>query len=155
MDRYTTVERPLPTRPAVGPNIKTARTLTRWLDKLYIDPILGLLMPGAGDLITGATGIYLVMLALRTGVPKVVVARMLINLAVDMVVGAIPFVGDLFDFAFKANQKNLALLENRSLHQDRRTTAGDWAYVIGAGVLFLATLAIPILLLVWFLGKIF
>lgn len=139
---------------AGGPDIRFARTITRWLDRLYIDPILGLLVPGAGDLVSGATGAYLVMLALRNGAPKVVVARMLINLTVDTVVGSIPLIGDLFDFAFKANQKNLALLE-RTAEAPRTSSPGDWAYVIGAGALFLAALVLPIVLLVWFLGKIF
>src|SRR5688572_23575125 len=103
-----------PPRPRGVGGIKTARTITRWMDRLYLDPILGFLVPGAGDLLTGATGVYLVALAVRAGAPKIVIARMLINLAVDVVVGLIPFAGDVFDFAWRANQRNLDLLERRT-----------------------------------------
>src|SRR5688572_18224728 len=144
-----------PSRPHRTPGgIQTARTITRWLDRLYVDPILGFLVPGAGDLLTGATGIYLVALAVRNGAPKIVIARMLINLAVDVVVGLIPFAGDLFDFAWRANKRNLDLLEKRTTVA-RHSTRGDWLYVFGALLLFLGALALPIILVIWALGKAF
>lgn len=130
--------------------LRAVRGLSRVMDRLYLDPILGLLLPGAGDILTGATGIYTVLLALRMGVPKVTVARMLVNLAVDLVVGAIPIAGDAFDVWFKAHERNLALLEQRS---ERRSTAMDGLYVVGAALLFVAALAVPVLLLVWALRQ--
>ncbi len=135
--------------------IATARTITRWLDRLYVDPILGLLVPGAGDLLTGATGVYLVALAVRAGAPGIVIARMLINLTVDVAIGLIPFAGDLFDFAWRANQRNLTLLEKRAHLPRRRGTAADWLYVLGAALLFLAALALPVVLVVWALRRAF
>jgi hypothetical protein len=126
--------------------VETARKLVTWLDRRYLDPILGLLVPGAGDIVTGATGLYLVSLAVKMKLPAVVIARMLLNLAVDLIVGAVPLVGDLFDFAFRANVRNLALLEHRA--EVGRASGRDWLFVAGAGLLFLVALAIPIVLLV-------
>jgi hypothetical protein len=140
-----------PARTQTQSDTQTARTITRWLDRLQIDPILGFLVPGVGDLVTGATGLYLVVLAVRLRVPKVTIARMLVNLAVDMAVGIIPVVGDLFDVWFKANQRNLVLLERRAVVPAR---GADWAYVMGAVILFLAALAVPIVLFAWFLSRV-
>lgn len=150
MDRSGT----LPARPALrgARGIETARTITRWLDRLYLDPVLGFLVPGAGDLLTGATGLYLVALAVRARAPKVVVARMLINLAVDVVVGLIPFAGDVFDFVWRANQRNLDLLEKRTTAPG--ATRGDWLYVLGAVLLFLGALTLPILLVIWVFSRV-
>jgi hypothetical protein len=135
--------------------LRTARTITGWLDKAFLDPILGFLIPGAGDILTGVTGIYLVVLALRMRLPKIVAARMLVNLAVDTVVGWFPIIGDLFDVWFRANERNLALIERRGTLPTRRGAAGDWIYVAGAGLLFVAALMLPILAIVWALRTAF
>lgn len=76
-----------------------------------LDAILGLL-PVGGDLLTGLIQTGLVLVALRHyRVPKTVAARMMANVLLDIGVGAIPLLGDLFDVAFKANTRNLRLLE--------------------------------------------
>jgi hypothetical protein len=131
--------------------LRVARVLTRWLDQRYLDPILGFVLPGAGDVLTAGTGVYLVGLALKLGLPPVVIARMLLNLAVDLVAGAIPLLGDLFDLGFRANLRNLALLERRA--EAGRASASDWLLVAGAALLFLAALVLPIVLLVWALRR--
>ena len=78
---------------------------------LGLDAILGLL-PVGGDVLTGAVQAGLVLLAMRRyHVPPAVAARMAANVLLDVGVGAIPLVGDLFDVAFKANTRNLRLLE--------------------------------------------
>ncbi|HTG50278.1 MAG TPA: DUF4112 domain-containing protein, partial [Gemmatimonadales bacterium] len=69
------------------------------------------LFPGAGDLAGGAFSLYILLQAARMGVPKPLLLRMATNLVVDVVVGAVPILGDLFDAGFKANMRNLALLE--------------------------------------------
>lgn len=74
------------------------------------DAIIGLL-PGAGDLAMALASSYIVVEALRLGASKNVVARMAGNVLLDFVVGSIPILGDLFDAAFKANLKNVTLLE--------------------------------------------
>lgn len=75
-----------------------------------LDPVLGL-VPGLGDAIGGGFGFYLLVQAFRAGVPPVVMIRMFANIAADLLFGAVPLLGDLFDAAFKANMRNLRLLE--------------------------------------------
>jgi hypothetical protein len=83
--------------------------------RIGLDALLGLL-PGAGDLAGGAFSLYILLQAARMGVPRPLLARMGWNLVVDIAVGAVPLLGDLFDAGFKANMPNLALLER---HVDR------------------------------------
>ena len=128
-------------------DVELARQIARWTDSRFLDPIIGLLVPGLGDLLSAGLGLFIVKLATQRGLPRVVIARMLINLGVDAAVGVIPLVGDVFDFAWQANRRNLALLEAR--HSNTRSRPGDWLYVAGAAAVFLAALAAPILLLVW------
>ncbi|MCA9159785.1 MAG: DUF4112 domain-containing protein, partial [Planctomycetales bacterium] len=68
--------------------------------------------PGVGDVATGIASASIIGYAIRLGVRKGVLARMLANLAVDVTIGAIPLLGDLFDAAFKSNVRNVALLEH-------------------------------------------
>lgn len=74
-----------------------------------LDAIVGLI-PGIGDLIAGAFSLWLINEAKRMGAPKLLLARMYWNVFVDVGVGAVPVVGDMFDVAWKANRKNMALL---------------------------------------------
>jgi hypothetical protein len=128
------------------PDVLRAQRLARWLDDRYLDPLLGLLVPGAGDAASSLVGLYIVKVAFDKKLPAVVIARMLVHLAVDALVGIIPLAGDLFDFGFKANRRNAALLGVR--HEERRARPGDWAFVAGAALLAAAALAIPFVLLV-------
>ena len=133
--------------------METATTLVRWLDRRFLDPILGLVLPEAGDLVTSVAGLYLVVLAVRRRLPAIIIARMLLNLSIDALVGAIPLFGDLFDFAWRANVRNLALLEAH--HAGRPPRASDWLVVAGAAIFLLAALALPILLVGWLLSWLF
>ncbi len=126
---------------AADPELALARKISTVLDRYMIDPIVGLVLPGAGDMLTSFIGLYTVMLAARRKVSPIVIARMLLNLSLDAVLGFIPFVGDLFDFAFKANQKNLDLLEDRH-HQGGKATAKDWLAVGGAVLVFAAVVGL-------------
>ena len=94
--------------------------LEQWLDSKFRVPGLGIrfgldgligLIPGVGDLATTGMSAVFVADALKMGARKRVVAKMAANVALDMTLGAIPVVGDLFDFAFRSNTKNLALLK--------------------------------------------
>jgi hypothetical protein len=85
------------------------------------DTILGL-FPGLGDVLTSALSLLIVHHAWQTGASKLTLARMLGNVGVDFVVGAVPFIGDLFDFVWKANRKNARLLEQH-LH---RQSPANW-----------------------------
>jgi len=121
---------------AMPPEIARARTLARVLDHYLVDPLLGLVLPGAGDLIGSLLGLYLVGIAVRRRMSPVIVARMLLHLALDAVLGAIPVLGDIADFAYKANERNLALLVGR--HETGKATARDWLAVAGAAAVFVA-----------------
>src|SRR5882757_5085379 len=74
-----------------------------------LDGIVGLI-PGLGDLIGGLASCIIVIGAWFRGVPYVGLLRMLVNLAIEVVIGAIPFAGDMFDIAWKANRRNYALM---------------------------------------------
>lgn len=74
------------------------------------DAIIGLI-PVGGDLATAALALYPVWLAGRHELGSLTIARMLGNVAIDAIVGAVPILGDIFDIAWKANRRNLALFE--------------------------------------------
>ena len=73
-------------------------------------------MPVAGDLVAGAMGLYLVWEARNLGMPKWKLARMMANIGFDTLVGAVPVAGDLFDFLFRSNSRNLRIIRK---HLDR------------------------------------
>ena len=95
------------------------RNLTRLLDtaiglpggfRIGIDPIIGL-VPGIGDVIATALSLWLIYDATRLGIPKRVLARMVLNVIIEAAVGAIPVLGDFIDAAWKANVRNMRLVE--------------------------------------------
>ena len=115
-----------------------------------LDPVLGLI-PWIGDLTTPLFSAVLLLHAVRMRIPKIVQLRMLMNAAIDFSIGVIPVIGDLFDFGWKANVRNLALLER---HANPGTAArpSDWAFVlIVLGVLALLAIT-PFLILGWLLA---
>lgn len=130
--------------------VRRAVTLARWLDERWLDPLIGLFAPEIGDMITAAVGLYIVAAGIRKGLPAVVIARMLLNLAVDLVIGLVPAIGDIFDFMYHANTRNARMLEERS---PGASTPRDWLIVVGAAVLFVVVLSIPIVSLVWLLRR--
>ncbi len=119
--------------------------------KVGLDPILGLLLPELGDTLTALLAVTLLGVAWKERVPKLVLGRMLFNITLDAVLGAIPLVGDLFDFAFRANERNLALIEQHRRGPDSERSLGDWLVMIGAVGAGLVALAMPIALGVWVL----
>lgn len=78
--------------------------------RVGFDSLLGL-VPGVGDVLTGLLSAYIVWQASKLGVPKRILLRMVLNVGVDVLVGTVPVAGDIFDVLWKANKKNLALLE--------------------------------------------
>lgn len=115
------------------------------------DPILGLL-PGLGDLLGALLPLFILMQAQRLGVPHIIKARMILNVLIDVLVGAIPLIGDLFDFAWKSNMLNLALLEKYA-GVGAKPGIGDWAFVLGTVATALIVLALPIIVLVLLFRK--
>lgn len=87
-----------------------AEQLASRLDGLFIDPLLGLFLPGLGDVGGVLLGLIPVGIAWRGGAPPRLLLAMLINLTVDLLVGYVPVVGDLLDFLVRANQRNAVLL---------------------------------------------
>jgi hypothetical protein len=85
-----------------------------------LDTLLGL-VPGLGDALTSAISLLIVHHAWQSGAPKLTLARMLGNVGVDFLIGSVPLVGDLMDFAWKANRRNARLLE---AHLTKQTAKG-------------------------------
>lgn len=112
--------------------------------RIGLDPIIGLI-PMVGDLASPLFTIGLLWQAYDLGIPKVVQLRMIFNAAVDALVGAVPLAGDLFDFAWKSNQWNLALLELHA-YEERHAAMGDWLFVLAMIALLLAIAALPFIL---------
>jgi hypothetical protein len=113
-----------------------------------IDPILGL-VPGVGDLASPILSMFMVWHGTRLRVPKVVLARMVLNALIDAAAGVVPVVGDLFDFGWKATAWNLALLERHAM-PGTRATSGDYVFVILCLALLAAAAILPMLMLIWF-----
>jgi Domain of unknown function (DUF4112) len=132
-------------------DVARAVRLAEWLDDRYIDPVVGLILPEIGDLAMAALGLYPVFVAIRHRMPTIVVARMIRNLAIDLFIGAIPVVGDVFDFAYKAHRKNADLLLER--HVVGPSSTSDWIAVLGALAVLLVALAIPFLLAIFVFSR--
>ena len=115
------------------------------------DPILGLI-PGLGDLTTPFFAALLLLHAVRLRIPRVVQVRMLINAAIDLAIGVIPLLGDFFDFGWKANVRNLALLE-RYARPGTTASRGDWLFVLGVIGVLAAVAVIPLLFTAWLLSR--
>jgi hypothetical protein len=112
-----------------------------------LDGIIGFI-PGVGDFLAGAASCIIVVAAFFRGVPLITIARMVVNLAIEVVVGMVPVLGNLFDIGWRANRRNYHLLES-SLYGPTRDTWRDWVFM-GLLALGLITLAmLPFLLLLW------
>jgi hypothetical protein len=112
-----------------------------------LDGIVGLI-PGIGDLIGGIASCIIIVAAWVRGVSYVTVVRMVANVAIEVVVGSIPVLGDMFDIAWRANRRNYALLTG-SMYEPRKHTMQSWLF-LGILCLVLAALVLlPMLLLTW------
>jgi hypothetical protein len=114
--------------------------------RIGLDPILGLILPGAGDALTALVGAGLVWVAFKQRVPSVILLRMVLNLVIDAILGVIPFLGDLFDVGFRASERNYKLLQKYAGNAGTKPQIGDYAVVALALACTLALLALPIVL---------
>ena len=130
MSRAMSSSSPIPARELTNDErLERIRRLVRLLDEAFqipgtkyrigLDGLIGL-VPVAGDLITGGLALWIIREAAEMGVPRRTIMRMLWNLGLDVTAGFIPAVGDLFDVAWKANVKNLTLLEKHFARQEQR-----------------------------------
>lgn len=149
-------------RPVVGtresPQVERLRRLARLLDsaieipgtqfRFGLDPIIGL-VPGIGDVIGAIFSTLIIFQAARLGASRAILIRMMTNVAVDTLVGEIPLFGDLFDFGWKSNTRNIALLEQ---HLDRpaatKVASRRVLLLLGFGLLllFVGVIALGIVL---------
>lgn len=127
----------------VDSDLERVTKLAKLLDNKFLDPLLGFVLPGVGDLIGSVLGLYVVVVAVRRRMSPVIIARMLMNLAIDAVSGVVPIIGDAADLMFKANERNVALLSERA-GAGGRATAKDWLMVGGAVLAFSGILALVI-----------
>ena len=141
--------------PGQEQRVELLRRIARTLDsavpvpgtsfRFGLDPILGLI-PGVGDLVSPLFTLGILFQARDLGVPRVVQLRMIFNVAIDVLTGFVPLIGDLFDFAWKANNRNMALLE-RHVYEEHTPSSGDWVFVVACVLLLLVIAAVPFLLL--------
>jgi hypothetical protein len=117
--------------------------------RVGLDPLLGLLLPAVGDAAGGVVSLGMLFLAVQYRVPVRIMGIMVVNAGVDAAVGGIPIVGDLFDFVWKANDRNFDLLMKHRGDLAKRTSLGYWLSVSGLLLLGLICVALPIALFVW------
>ena len=147
--------------PVLSSTDRTMETMRRWAhfsEKAFRvpftkmrfgwDPVLGL-VPGLGDISTGLFTLFLLIASFRQRLPGIIRARLIMNAFLDVVLGIIPFVGDIFDFAWKSNSRNLALLEKHA-RGERNPRASDWIFVLAVLAAALATVLVPL----WIFGSI-
>jgi hypothetical protein len=113
-----------------------------------LDALLGFL-PGIGDAISSAIGSYIIVIASHLGVSKAVLARMALNQGIDMLVGIVPFLGDMLDIGWKSNSRNAKLLE-QALADPRAAGRQSWA-MVGGLILGLIALTVGTVALTWWL----
>ena len=113
-----------------------------------LDGIMGLI-PGLGDILGGLASCIIVVAAWFRGVPYIGLLRMVVNLGVEVIIGAVPFLGDAFDIAWKANRRNYALLI-RHLHEPRRHTWRDWVFLALIGLVLAAIFLAPLAMITLF-----
>jgi hypothetical protein len=139
----------------IDPRLADVEALARWMDYAFVLPggfrfgfagVIGLI-PGIGDVMDALISLYIVNRALQLGIPRVGVARMVLNVGIEGLLGAAPFVGDVFDVVFKANRRNYVLL-NSYLSQPRRQHGTDWLFLLATLLVVIAAVALPI----WLLG---
>jgi hypothetical protein len=138
---------------------KSLDTLAFYLDDLFripgigwrfgLDAIIGL-VPGIGDTLTSLASLYILLAGVRYGVPKITLFRMALNIGIDYLLGAIPIVGDAFDFFWKSNDMNMRLIRKRATGKNAGT-AGDYVFIfVLIGILlglFVGSLVISAVLL--------
>lgn len=115
------------------------RTLARMLDsavripgtqiRIGAESVFGII-PVVGDIAGAALSGYIVLASARLGAPPSAIIRMLVNIGIDTIVGAVPILGDMFDVAYRANMRNVELLDSH-LGESPQTRRANWWVIIG------------------------
>ena len=147
-------------------HLQRIETVTRLLDdavripvlgiRIGLDPILGLL-PGAGDVVGATLSGWIVVTAARMGATPATLLRMMANLLVDGLLGAVPLLGDLFDIGFKANRRNMKILRAQEDDPEGLRRRSRWMVlgtVAGTVVMVLAALVGLAMFLAWAAAKV-
>ncbi len=130
------------------PSIKYLTSLAKLMDAQFripgtgirfgLDPLIGLI-PGFGDFAGFMVSACMIVMLAKNGASGFVLARMAFNIVLDSVLGTIPVLGDIFDFAFKANQRNLKLLEEH--YVEGKHQGGAWKLVVPLLLFLLVVMA--------------
>lgn len=118
------------------------------------DGVLGL-VPGIGDLLAALPALWIIKRGLDLGVSRIVLVRMAGNVLLESLIGTVPVLGDLFDFVWKANRRNVRLIQRYATEPAgtaRRSTAVVGVASVLLVLLAVAVVAVPILVLIWLIG---
>lgn len=124
--------------------------------RIGLDALIGL-VPGLGDVASALVASWGLVVAVRLRAPASVLGRMLLNIGLDAVIGAIPFVGDLFDIGWKAQRRNVALLERwlaTPAHAERRSTMVLAGVAAGLVATLVFAVWVAVRIVGWLLGLI-
>ena len=136
----------------VDPRLADVEAIARWFDYAFELPggfrfgfagIIGLI-PGIGDVIDALVSLFIIVRAIQLGNSRVAVTRMLVNVGIEALAGSVPFIGDLFDIAFKANRRNYHILKNH-ISQPERQRTHDWLFLAITVVVVIASVALPVI----------
>jgi hypothetical protein len=149
------------------PDLVALRRFAYWMDEAFAipgtkirvgaDALIGLI-PGVGDVIGAVLSTWIIVGALRYRVGPMIIARMVLNIVLDLIFGAVPVAGDVFDFLYEENMMNMRLLEK---HRDRRKpprSFGAIAFIAIVLVLFVFSVAVGVVaalltLVFWIIGQ--
>jgi hypothetical protein len=123
--------------------------------KFGLDGVVGL-VPGIGDMAGAAVSAVIILGAAQRGIARSAVIRMVMNVAMDALVGSLPLVGDIFDFAYKSNTRNIHIY--REALRGERRAAMDWAFISFVALVLFVIFLIPLLGLLYlarYLGRTF
>ncbi len=118
-----------------------------------LDPVIGLI-PGLGDTASALVSAMALIQAARRGVPKILLARMSMNILVNELVGIFPVVGDAFSFWFKSNARNYKLLQTH-IGEPTRSRKSDWIFVVGVLVVLFLVVCVGLFVSIFVLRSIF
>ena len=117
-----------------------------------LDPLIGL-VPGIGDTGSALVSAFALIQAVRLGVPKILLARMSINILINEIIGIVPIVGDAFSFWFKSNARNYQIIKEH-LGAPRVSRRSDWIFVIAVLLLLFVVVGCGLLVSLLFFWEI-